>query len=142
VKTTTSDCQAISYLCISNGTTCTDTLECKDYDQTTCESTPNMFKRKCKWDTTCRTYACTEADSSLTSDSACDAFSAGCVTTGAGCVASPLPNCALLPGNEGTCPNMKGGDGKCKFVSGTTCALKLCSDFPTGTPADADCIAF
>ncbi|TNV71570.1 hypothetical protein FGO68_gene4687 [Halteria grandinella] len=142
VKTSTTECQAISYLCISNGTTCTDAKECKDYDSTICDATPDMYKRKCKYDTTCRSYACTEADAATNSNSACDAFSAGCVTTGAGCVISPLPTCALLPGTDTSCPNMTGSDGKCKFVSGTTCALKLCSDFPTGTPTDSDCVAF
>lgn len=89
----------------------------------------------------CRNYTCVEADTTLNSDDACDAFSPGCVTTGAGCVLS-LGGCATLTGTEPTCPLMTGNDGKCKFGSGTNCALKVCTDAPTSTATDPDCGTF
>lgn len=49
-----------------------------------------------------------------------------------------LGTCGELVGNETTCPLMKGKDGKCKFVSGTNCALKLCTD-AAATAKDEDC---
>ncbi|TNV71507.1 hypothetical protein FGO68_gene15846 [Halteria grandinella] len=144
VKGTTSDCQAISTNCISDGTVCTDALACDKYSTSQCASTPDLNGRKCTVDSTsnaCRNYTCAEADNTLTLNSACEAFSAGCVTTGQGCIAS-LPTCSNLTGTEATCPLMKGSDGYCKFGSGTNCAQKTCTDAPNSTATNPDCVSF
>ncbi|CAD8197619.1 unnamed protein product [Paramecium pentaurelia] len=98
VKTTTTDCQAISYFCVSDGNACIQAKECKEYTQQQCESIPSVSgKLKCKWDTNsgaCRDYVCSEADTILNtdekcsacSDNDCKAYQKGCITKGKGCV--------------------------------------------------------
>ncbi|CAD8206022.1 unnamed protein product [Paramecium pentaurelia] len=129
VKTTHSDCQSISYRCITNGTTCTDALECVGYTKEQCETTPSLKSPfKCKLDgETCRDYKCIEADASLTTNETCNTWLAGCKTTGAGCI-DVIPPCANYQGTSETCPKMRGSDGNCEFnPEGNNCRARVCT---------------
>ncbi|CAD8205842.1 unnamed protein product [Paramecium pentaurelia] len=141
VKTTHSDCQNISNLCITNGTTCTNALECIGYTKEQCETTPSLKSPyKCKLEgETCREYNCTEADSSLATHGACDTWKAGCKTTGAGCIDS-IPSCNNYQGTSETCPKMRGSDGNCEFnPEGNNCRPRVCTGADTSLNSDEDC---
>ncbi|CAD8175771.1 unnamed protein product [Paramecium pentaurelia] len=147
VQTTTTNCQAISYLCVSDGNTCIQAKECKEYTQQQCESTPSVSGiLKCKWDTNsgaCRDYACSEADVSLNTDEKCSAWLAGCVTKGQGCVNTPRPACATYTGDDVACQSFIGSDGNCELATGTTnCKAKECFNAPTSLSSDDDCKAY
>ncbi|CAD8148182.1 unnamed protein product [Paramecium pentaurelia] len=147
IKTTTTDCQAIQYLCVSDGNTCIQAKECKEYTQQQCESTPSVSGiLKCKWDTNsgaCRDYACSEADDSLNTDEKCSAWLAGCVTKGQGCVNTPRPACATYTGDDVACQSFIGSDGNCELATGTTnCKAKECVNAPTSLSSDDDCKAY
>jgi hypothetical protein len=65
------------------------------------------------------------------------------VSTGYGCVKSPLGNCSTLTGDDVVCANKKGSDGKCKGVaSGKSCSVVACTDAPTSNNTDALCDAY
>ncbi|CAK67224.1 unnamed protein product (macronuclear) [Paramecium tetraurelia] len=141
VKTTTTDCQAISYFCVSDGNSCIEAKECKAYTQQQCESTPSISGiLKCKWDTTagaCRDYACSEADTTLNTDAKCSSWLAGCVTKGQGCVNAPRP------AYDAACQSFIGSDGNCELATGTTnCKAKECANAPTSLASDDDCKAY
>ncbi|CAD8113351.1 unnamed protein product [Paramecium primaurelia] len=147
VKTTTTDCQAISYFCVSDGNACIEAKECKEYTQQQCESTPSISGiLKCKWDTNsgaCRDYSCSEADTSLNTDEKCSAWLAGCVTKGQGCVNSPRPACATYTGDDAACQSFIGQDGNCELAAGTTnCKAKECANAPLSLATDDDCKAY
>ncbi|CAK61922.1 unnamed protein product (macronuclear) [Paramecium tetraurelia] len=147
VKTTTTDCQAISYFCVSDGNSCIEAKECKAYTQQQCESTPSISGiLKCKWDTTagaCRDYACSEADVTLNTDAKCSSWLAGCVTKGQGCVNAPRPACATYTGDDAACQSFIGSDGNCELATGTTnCKAKECANAPTSLASDDDCKAY
>ncbi|CAD8211577.1 unnamed protein product [Paramecium octaurelia] len=147
VKTTTTDCQAISYFCVSDGNACIEAKECKAYTQQQCESTPSISGiLKCKWDTTagaCRDYACSEADATLNTDTKCSDWLAGCVTKGQGCVNAPRPACATYTGDDAACQSFIGSDGNCELATGTTnCKAKECANAPTSLASDDDCKAY
>ncbi|CAK64744.1 unnamed protein product (macronuclear) [Paramecium tetraurelia] len=144
VKTTHSDCQAISYMCITNGTTCTNALECVGYTKEQCETTPSLKSPyKCKLDgETCRDYKCIEADSSLTTDLACSTWLLGCRSTGAGCI-DLVPPCASYQGTSETCPKMKGSDGNCEFnADGNVCKARVCTGADTGLNTNEACAQY
>ncbi|CAD8113555.1 unnamed protein product [Paramecium primaurelia] len=147
VKTTTTDCQAISFFCVSDGNACIEAKECKEYNQQQCESTPSISGiLKCKWDTNsgaCRDYSCSEADTSLNTDEKCSAWLAGCVTKGQGCVNSPRPACATYTGDDAACQSFIGSDGNCELAAGTTnCKAKECANAPLSLATDDDCKAY
>lgn len=49
----------------------------------------------------------------------------GCISRGAGCWTNPLPNCSEYFGNETTCLNFYGSDGKCEGAPGSSyCQVK------------------
>ncbi|CAK89346.1 unnamed protein product (macronuclear) [Paramecium tetraurelia] len=140
-------CQAISYLCVSDGNACIEAKICKEYSQTQCETTPSISGiLKCKWDTTagtCRDYSCSEADVSLNTDIKCSDWLAGCVTKGQGCVNSPRPSCTTYTGDDAACQSYIGSDGNCELATGTTnCKAKECANAPTSLSTDDDCKAY
>ncbi|CAD8194464.1 unnamed protein product [Paramecium octaurelia] len=147
VKTTTTDCQAISYYCVSDGNACIEAKECKDYTQQQCESTPSILGiLKCKWDTNagnCRDYACSEVDTTLNTDEKCSTWLGGCVTKRQGCVNAPRPACATYTGDDATCQPYIGSDGNCELAAGTTnCKAKECANAPVSLASDDDCKAY
>ncbi|CAK77691.1 unnamed protein product, partial (macronuclear) [Paramecium tetraurelia] len=147
VKTTTTDCQAISYFCVSDGNSCIEAKECKVYKQQQCESTPSISGiLKCKWDTTagnCRDYACSEDDITLNTDAKCSSWLAGCVKKDQGCVNAPRTACASYTGDDAAYQSYIGSDGNYKLATGTTnCKAKECANAPTSLASDDDCKAY
>ncbi|CAK67723.1 unnamed protein product (macronuclear) [Paramecium tetraurelia] len=144
VKTTVSECQAISYRCVSDGTACIEAQECGKYSQSQCEGTPSISGTfKCKYDTTqsqCRDYACSEAELSLTTDTQCRDWQSTCITRGKGCWSSPLPNCSAYTGTEDDCKAYIGQDGKCELAKDTTnCKARECSGASKSISTDDEC---
>lgn len=116
VKTTNLDCQAISILCITDGTQCVDAKLCSEYTtQTDCQNNPSTSGiLKCKYDNgTCRDYMCSEAPTDLSTDEACDGWKKDCKTTKKGCIET-VPACSGYSGNDVDCAGLEGTDGKCE----------------------------
>ncbi|CAK67226.1 unnamed protein product (macronuclear) [Paramecium tetraurelia] len=144
VKTKTTDCQAISNICVSDGNACIEAKECKAYTQQQCESIPSISGNlKCKWDRTagnCRDYTCAEANAVFNTDEKCSSWLAGCVTNGQGCVNAPRPACSTYTGNDTACSSLIGSDGYCELATGTTkCKAKECINAPKSLTTDNDC---
>lgn len=79
----------------------------------------------------------------MITDKACAAYQKDCVTTGYGCVKSPLGICSTLTGDDITCANKKGSDGKCKGVAnGKSCSVVVCTDASETINTDDDCADF
>ncbi|CAD8122845.1 unnamed protein product [Paramecium sonneborni] len=141
VMTTHSDCQGISNMCITDGVTCTNILECVVYTKEQCETTPIIKSPfKCKLDgERCRDYKCSEADTSLTTDTECSQWLSGCKTTGAGCI-DVIPPCASYQGTQETCKNMRGSDGNCEYnFYCNNCRVRVCTDANVSFNTDQDC---
>ncbi|CAD8176792.1 unnamed protein product [Paramecium pentaurelia] len=143
VKTTTTDCQAMSFFWVSDGNACIEANECKEYNQQQCESTPSISGIfKCNWDTNsgaCRDYSCSEEDTSLNTDEKCSVQLAGRVTKGQGCVNSPRPACATNTGDDAACQSYIGSDGNCELAAYTTnCIAKECANALLSLSTDDD----
>ncbi|CAD8212117.1 unnamed protein product [Paramecium pentaurelia] len=148
VKTTTADCLAISYFCVSDGTACIQAKECKQYTKELCESISSVLSGilKCKWKTStgiCINQSCSEADLSLNTDEKCSSWLAGCVTKGQGCVDSPRPACATYTGDDADCQSFIGSDGYCELATGkTNCKAKECQNASSSFTTDDNCKAY
>ncbi|CAD8161687.1 unnamed protein product [Paramecium pentaurelia] len=139
----TFDCQAISYQCISDGKSCINIKECKDYTEDKCNVTPSLSGKKiCKWDQIekiCKDYKCSESDDSLKTDEQCDQWLKGCITRGMGCWDSPLPPCSNYKGNEKSCNQYFGQDGYCEKGLDEMCQAKKCENASQEFNTDSDC---
>ncbi|CAD8149880.1 unnamed protein product [Paramecium octaurelia] len=139
----TDDCQAVSYQCISDGYSCINFKECKDYPSDICNVSPSLSGRRiCKWDfieNICRDYKCSDSDEKLITDDQCDQWLKGCITRGTGCWESPLPPCSSYRGNEKKCDQYIGSDGFCEQGQDEMCQAKLCKNAPLEYYTDSDC---
>ncbi|CAD8176717.1 unnamed protein product [Paramecium octaurelia] len=132
-------CQQISQQCTSDGTQCIDPLNCSDYtDQGLCNSNINAQGRRCKWeDSKCRDLKCIEANTTLSTDSDCNAFYPGCLTNGKGCV-EKRGECSTY---GESCVDMIGSDGYCEKTS-SGCSPKLCTAASQDLTTNEQCAKF
>lgn len=93
--------------------------------------------------TQCKPKVCSEADTTLTTNEACRAYSILCVTNGKGCTTSPLGPCSNYSGDVTACIGYIGSDGLCTGdEGGTKCRIKQCTDSAISNNTDALCDAF
>jgi len=91
----------------------------------------------------CTARICNKAASNLVTDTKCISYQVGCITSGKGCVNSPLSACATYLGDNITCVGYKGSDGICEGDSGTTnCRSRICKNAPTSNNTDTLCNAY
>jgi len=132
-------------MCITDGTQCTNAKSCNEYiDETMCTTSASISGiLKCKWDNnTCRDYVCTEADATLASNTDCNAWLSGCITTGKGCILT-LGACASYIGDDVACSGLKGTDGNCEgIVGGANCTARVCSKAAMTLVTDNDCTLY
>ena len=92
---------------------------------------------------TCSDKVCTDAAATLTTNTMCNNWIAGCLTTGKGC-ASVLTACSSYTIASG-CTGMIGSDGACTAntaAGSTVCRPLVCTDAPVATSTTAACITF
>lgn len=92
----------------------------------------------------CRSKICTNAPTLNVTDTLCDAYRIGCVTTGKGCVATKSA-CSSYSGTTITCVGYIGSDGYCKgtnLLLNSPCAPKVCSEAPIITFTDDGCVLY
>ena len=96
----------------------------------------------CLWTgSVCRNLLCTDATSTINSDTLCKTFLAGCLTKGNGCLASTAP-CSNYFGTRAICSAFTR---KCNnsesAIATTACTERICSDDITST-SNFDCNSF
>ncbi|CAD8044190.1 unnamed protein product [Paramecium primaurelia] len=144
LKTTTSDCQAISTYCISDGVSCIDPKPCESYQtQTICNTNvSDTSTQLCIWDETvtpkCRAQKCSEAPQTLKTDIECDKFKTGCVTIGLGCADQR----SLCSEYKSDCYNMIGLDGVCGSAADGSCIQRSCDSAPQEYTTDDQCNSY
>jgi len=83
----------------------------------------------------CTARVCNNA--TLVTDFDCNSYKKGCITTGKGCVAPPLPSCASFIGDDMACKGYIGSDGICEGEKEAKhFRSRICSSAPTTTNTD------
>ncbi|CAK62361.1 unnamed protein product (macronuclear) [Paramecium tetraurelia] len=142
-----SDAQCNNFIkgCVTTGKGCVTSLGlCSTYsgDVESCEGLKGSdgYCKGVDGKDKCVVKVCTDAETTLNSDTACAKYQIGCVTNGYGCVKSPLGSCSTQTGDDVVCANKTGSDGKCKGVAeGKTCSVVDCKDAPETYSTDTEC---
>ncbi|KAM3145775.1 hypothetical protein pb186bvf_002070 [Paramecium bursaria] len=125
-STTDSACNAFLKGCVTTGKGCIEvTGSCRNFNGTA-EQCLLYRNQTCIGSGVCSDRKCSD-NTILQSDSDCNTFLAGCVTTFPGCIESTAP-CEKYPGtSESFCLRFKSNGKFCNWTGGSFCTTRLCS---------------
>ncbi|CAD8160881.1 unnamed protein product [Paramecium octaurelia] len=139
-------CQYYLSSCITNGRGCVTQLKlCNTYTGTADECNHYIGSDgKCTIGLSgCKVRVCNEAPDTFKSDTDCNDYQYGCVTTGLGCINNRMP-CSTYSGTASSCQKFIGVEGNCYGVGDKldACKAQSCSDAPATYISHDQCSGF